>query len=383
MDLHTLHIEHAVLLGLYTALTVVNSSLHRRVRGAVWFPVFTFYLFLGSVLIALRGVVPDVFSVVLGGFFFPLAFACLHRSITEFFGLRQYLWRLQVLLAGVALVLLAGWGILSPHTAFRLIGLSLVLATQLTLTAVVVMRGSTGPLRLPGTTMVVVLVGLALNNLLRAVNLLIYGAPTNYATATALHLTLTVLLTSVLEGGVVVTYVWFTTAEMRHDLETQAMTDPLTHLMNRRAIELAAEKEIALARVTRRPLSAIMIDLDDFKQINDTMGHSFGDSVLKGVSRCLQHELRRSDFLARLGGDEFVVLLPGASLDVAKEMAERLCEHLGKFEMVSGETRTVIRASFGVSELRGTTVDWSELMMSCDRALYSVKDVGGNRVLTM
>ena len=383
MDLQTLHVEHAVLLGLFTALTVVNSSLHRRVRGAVWFPVFTFYLFLGSVLIALRGMVPTVFSVVMGGFFFPLAFACLHRSITEFFGLRRYLWRLQVGLAGGMLVWLVVWGIVWPHTAFRLIGLSLVLATQLTLTAVVVVKGSTGPLRLPGTTMAVLLASLALNYVVRAVGVAIYGVPRDYFSGTGLHLSLAVLVASVLEGGVVVAYVWFTTAELRHDLETQAMTDPLTHLMNRRAIELAAEKEIALARVTRRPLSAIMIDLDDFKQINDSMGHSFGDSVLKGVARCLQHELRRSDFLARLGGDEFVVLLPGASLSVAKEMAERLRDHLAKFDMVSGETRTRIRASFGVSELRGTTVDWGELMMSCDRALYSVKDVGGNQVLTL
>ncbi len=383
MDLQTLHIEHAVLLGLFTALTVVNSSLHRGVRGSVWFPVFTFYLFLGSVLIALRGVVPAVFSVVMGGFFFPLAFACLHRSITEFFGMRRKLWRLQVGLVAGMLAWLTVWGIVWPHTEFRLIGLSLVLMTQLTLTAVVVVRGSTGPLRLPGITMAVLLGGLALNYLVRSVSVMIYGVPQNYFLGTGLHLSLAVLLASVLEGGVVVAYVWFTTAELRHNLETQAMTDPLTHLMNRRAIELAAEKEIALARVTRRPLSAIMIDLDDFKQINDTMGHSFGDSVLKGVARCLQHELRRSDFLARLGGDEFVVLLPGASLSVAKEMAERLRDHLEKFDMVSGETRTRIQASFGVSELRGSTVDWGELMMSCDRALYSVKDVGGNRVLTV
>ncbi len=382
MDLQTLHIEHAVLLGLFTALTVVNSSLHRGVRGSVWFPVFTFYLFLGSVLIALRGTVPDVFSVVMGGFFFPLAFACLHRSITEFFGMRRRLWRLQVGLAAGMLVWLMVWGIVWPHAAFRLIGLSLVLMTQLTLTAVVVWRGSTGPLRLPGNTMVVLLAGLALNYLVRTVAVVIYGVPRNYFSG-GLHLTFAVLITTVLEGGVVVAYVWFTTAELRRDLETQAMTDPLTHLMNRRAIEVAAEKEISLARVTRRPLSAIMIDLDDFKQINDTMGHSFGDSVLKGVARCLQHELRRSDCLARLGGDEFVVLLPGASLDVAKEMAERLRDHLEKFEMVSGETRTRIQASFGVSELRGSTVDWGELMMSCDRALYSVKDVGGNQVLTV
>ncbi len=383
MDLHTLHVEHAVVLGIYTALTMVNSSLHRGVRGAEWFPVFTCYAFLGALLVALRSVIPDVFSLAVGGFFFPLAYACLHRSITEFFGLRQYLWRLQVGLSAAVSVWMIVWGMVWPHTAIWLIGFSLVLAIQLTLTAMVVAREAMGPLRLPGRAMVVALGGLALNNLVRIVNVLMHGVPRNYMLG-GLYLSVTVLLTTVLEGSVVVAYVWFTTAELRHDLEIQAMMDPLTRLMNRRAIEHAAQREIAAARVTREPLSAILIDLDHFKQINDTMGHNFGDSVLKGVARCLQHGLRKTDCLGRLGGDEFVILLPRTSLDVARDLAERLRDHLAKFDMVSGETRTRIHASFGVSQLGGgATVDWSELMMSCDRALYSVKDVGGNQVLTM
>ncbi len=382
MDLHTLHVEHAVVLGIYTALTMVNSSLHRGVRGAMWFPVFTLYAFLGALLVAMRSVIPDVFSLAVGGFFFPLAYACLHRSITEFFGLRQYLWRLQVGLSAAVSVWMVIWGMVWPHTAIWLSGFSLVLAIQLMLTATVVVREARGPLRLPGRAMVVALAGLALNNLIRLVNVLIHGVPRNYMSG-GVYLSVTVLLTTVLEGSVVVAYVWFTTAELRHDLEIQAMMDPLTRLMNRRAIEDAAQREIAAARVTREPLSAILIDLDHFKQINDTMGHNFGDSVLKGVARCLQHGLRKTDCLGRLGGDEFVILLPRTSLDVARDLAERLRDHLAKFEMVSGEMRTRIHASFGVSQLGGAAVDWSELMMSCDRALYSVKDVGGNQVLTM
>lgn len=171
-----------------------------------------------------------------------------------------------------------------------------------------------------------------------------------------------------------------TAAGLREDLHRQATTDPLTRLMNRRAIELAADREITWSRVSREPLSAIMVDLDGFKQINDCHGHQFGDTVLQDVARCLQTGMRARDQVGRLGGDEFVVLLPSTPVTAAREIAERLRSHLESFEIVSGESRIRVQASFGVSELTTGTRDWGQLMLNCDRALYSVKEIGGNQV---
>ena len=86
MDLHTLHVEHTVALGLYTVLTLVNSWLHRGMRGVNWFPVYNFFAFAGALLIALRGHIPNPVSIVMGCIFFPLAYLSLHLSLTNFLG---------------------------------------------------------------------------------------------------------------------------------------------------------------------------------------------------------------------------------------------------------------------------------------------------------
>jgi len=132
----------------------------------------------------------------------------------------------------------------------------------------------------------------------------------------------------------------------------------------------------------RQALSAILIDLDGFKQINDSFGHHSGDIVLIAVATCLKQKMRRQDHLARLGGDEFVLLLPNTAWEEASVVAERLrscLEETQPLAEVHGAAK--IRASFGVAELRSKEHGWDQLIMSCDRALYAVKELGGNQVL--
>jgi diguanylate cyclase (GGDEF)-like protein len=191
----------------------------------------------------------------------------------------------------------------------------------------------------------------------------------------------TLLATSVLQGAVTIAFVWMTAAGLRQELEMQASTDPLTGLLNRRAIGMAAEREIALGFLTRKPISAILIDLDDFKRINDSFGHQHGDAVLTTVARCLGKNLRPADQLARLGGDEFVVLLPNTEWETASRLAEKLRSCLEETDCAMHGRTTRVRASFGVAELRTHEPGWEQLMMSCDRALYAVKEMGGNQVL--
>ena len=111
---------------------------------------------------------------------------------------------------------------------------------------------------------------------------------------------------------------------LRKELREQAIRDPLTGLFNRRFMEESMNNEVARARRGNSNLGVIMLDLDKFKQLNDTHGHEAGDAMLRAVARLLLENIRAGDVACRFGGDEFVILMPGASLDAAMRKA-RIC----------------------------------------------------------
>ena len=381
MDMHTLHVEHAALLGLFTLLTVVNSIVHRGARGSRWFPAFTFCAFAGAMLIGLRGgTVPDAVSIMGGDLFFSVAYVFLHRSFTGFFGKRRYQWGMQLALAMVCAATLVRWTLITPDTQHRLFWYSLILCAQVTLSAWFVLRNAIGSMRWSAWMMGGLLLLLGANNLFRAAAVLWFGTPADYLQSRG-ALPWALLVTTVLQGAVTIAFVWMTAARLYGELETEAMTDPLTRLLNRRALDFWAEREVGESLDSELPLSAILIDLDDFKNVNDAWGHQSGDAVLLGVARCLEAEMRDDDRLARLGGDEFAVLLPRTSRYEATDIAERLRCCVEEMRCVSGETVMTVRASFGVAQMDEDVRGWEQLLQQCDRAMYRVKARGGNQVL--
>ncbi|GAB5602015.1 GGDEF domain-containing protein [Thermus sp. FJN-A] len=148
----------------------------------------------------------------------------------------------------------------------------------------------------------------------------------------------------------------------------QALTDPLTGLPNRRALEMSLEREAARVERGARPFSLVLLDLDDFKGINDAKGHAEGDRVLKEVARYLRGHVRKGDLVGRWGGEEFALLLPETDLKQADCLARRLQE---------GLSRLGYPASFGVAPYQG---DLQDLFLRADRALYRAKALGKNRV---
>lgn len=378
MDMHTLHIEHATLLGLYTLLTVVNSRLHRGTGGVNWFPIYNFYAFLGALLIVLRGSIPDPVSIIGGSLCFSLAYVFLSRSLTEFFGRHAFQWKLQVGLTFLNLIFLLQFGLISPNTYLRLTLFSLILGLQSALTAIFVLRNARRHLTEAAGLMGSLLVCLTLLFVVRGVVTFLLGAPRVYTDGSPL-LNWCLLGTSVLQGGVTVAFVWMTAAELRHELRAQATTDPLTQIMNRRAIELVAGREIRHSVISGNPLSVILLDIDNFKRLNDSLGHAHGDAALRAVALCLQQSMREHDHLARFGGDEFAVLLPSTSQPTANLVAERLRSCLDTISLGTESTPIRVRTSFGVS-VHHPAQDWSQLVAACDRALYQSKRLGGNRV---
>jgi len=166
------------------------------------------------------------------------------------------------------------------------------------------------------------------------------------------------------------------------ELEALARIDPLTGIPNRRHfLELA---EIEWSRYGRypRPLSVMMIDVDQFKSINDAFGHHAGDQVLSAIAQTLTSVRRHSDAVGRMGGDEFAVLLPETTLAQAKMAADRLIRAASQqeFEVDGKPIRATI--SVGVAEAWDAAADFAALMNRADQALYQAKSAGRNRVET-
>lgn len=165
----------------------------------------------------------------------------------------------------------------------------------------------------------------------------------------------------------------------RHAAEYLARIDPLTGLMNRRALTEQAERLRAAALRHKRPLSLILFDLDHFKFINDLHGHAVGDEVLKETAALLQRLCRRDDLAARWGGEEFILVLPDADIRAATNLAERLREQLQQRSLWAGDAAIELRASFGVAALRNQkSVD--ALIADADALLYRAKQGGRNRI---
>jgi diguanylate cyclase (GGDEF)-like protein/PAS domain S-box-containing protein len=167
------------------------------------------------------------------------------------------------------------------------------------------------------------------------------------------------------------------TKELQDSLAQQALHDPLTGLANRTL--LADRLELALADTTRTGtcLALLLLDLDDFKHVNDSLGHQTGDALLVEIASQLRHAVRPGDTVARLGGDEFAVVLPGADEPRAVQVAERLTQRVAAPLMVSGREIRV-GGSIGVT-VGGTQTTAEELLRQADEAMYAAKRQGKGR----
>jgi diguanylate cyclase (GGDEF)-like protein len=160
--------------------------------------------------------------------------------------------------------------------------------------------------------------------------------------------------------------------------ELRAATDALTGLPNRRAIDDHLKRLLAQAGRSLTPMSAILLDLDHFKAINDTYGHERGDEVLAAVGALMRTELRGADFAGRNGGEEFIVMLPDTDRAGAMRVAEHLRKAMHSFTL-PGVTRAVT-ASFGVASFPEDALEGATLLRLADRALYAAKQNGRDRV---
>ncbi len=170
-------------------------------------------------------------------------------------------------------------------------------------------------------------------------------------------------------------------AEANAQLAELLRTDMLTRLYTRRHFELSLEEHCAEAVRYKVPLSCLMIDLDHFKDVNDTFGHDMGDIVLREVAGILLYNARDADMVVRYGGEEFVILLPHTDSEGAKVIAERLCQTVADHDFDTIPDKRRLTLSIGVSSVReeGSVVA-KELVRHADQAMYQSKRNGRNQV---
>jgi len=164
------------------------------------------------------------------------------------------------------------------------------------------------------------------------------------------------------------------------EMSRLAITDSLTQIMNRRGLTVGLLDAMSQAERYSTPLTIAMIDIDHFKQVNDTHGHEAGDKVLKDVAAILSEALRMPDKVGRYGGEEFLIMLPHTTLAQGRKIADRIRASVSKWEFDIGEKKIKLTISIGVIQYKAGE-DLENFLSQADKALYEAKAGGRNQVV--
>ncbi len=170
-------------------------------------------------------------------------------------------------------------------------------------------------------------------------------------------------------------------SSLHDELQEQAIRDPLTGLYNRRYLDETLEREFSRARRADYPISVILIDVDEFKRVNDTYSHKAGDRVLRSLGEMIQHHVRAADIPCRYGGEEFVIILPETPIEVGVQRAEQLRAQFEAARFFKGQEPLVPTLSIGVASYPSDGRSAAKVLHAADLAMYASKSLGGNKAI--
>lgn len=381
IDFRTIHVTAAI----FACLCLYMLLIHRSTPGlrGVQQIVYGYAAFAtGAELLALRGLIPDFFSITVANSILILINVFLYWGIAELLHLRRpQRWLLTASVLPTAAISLY-FSYVQPDVSARIIAISAIAVLQYGFIVHLLLSGP-GPRRIhmPRRGLAALFTLYAALNIYRAWEAYLHDPRSLLSSAPTSNFSfLTPILIGVMTAlGVI----WLAMAQLQNELEAQSQTDPLTGLLNRRALEQIGTEAVAAARRQNSVLSLIVLDLDRFKSINDEHGHDGGDAALHHAARCLRDNLRAVDHIARLGGEEFVAVLPGTSPDHAAEIAENLRHCLASLTVEHLDQEIRLSASFGVAAMLPTDTTWVEILRRGDRALYLAKERGRDRVAVL
>jgi diguanylate cyclase (GGDEF)-like protein len=366
MDRLTLFSMQGGLLIFLGAVTYSAWRVQKRPHsdnGPMWFSLGFVIGGIGLLLQAYRGIIPAFYAIVLGNFLFLMNYVFMERALAITTKRRSSM----IWLLGVDIAVVAAYAYLTyirPDVMTRtLIAIVVMPVMQLPIWGHL-LRSKDTTIRPALRAMAAVLAAHALMNFIRIIGMMMLRNADVWFTWFGI----------ISVAGVALSFLWIDALRIREELERNAMTDPLTGLLNRRALDDFGLRALSRASRLGLPCSALAIDLNRFKQINDTYGHSAGDRALCAVAASLRSSLRLSDLATRVGGDEFLVLLPDADERIADEVAARLRKsiHSATVETVAGE-RFSIAVSIGCVTLRGDKMTIADLFHASDVKLYAEK----------
>jgi len=359
-------------LAMSVVLLIIAKTYPRNIRGLREWGFSVLVIALGIPLFVARDLIPDLFSIVLANLMLLAGFMLMNAGTRKFSGTPPRIKRALLLWFVFAYVSLFVWfTYFQPNIGMRIATLSLFTLVVILDHLVLVLK------KLPKTTgrhiLVFSLAVLIGSRIIRLAGLMLgFEQPTSIFDASTSQL-LYMALPSIMIPLGTISIIMVASEKLRQDLEFISRHDDLTQCLNKKSAIEELQREVARARRYTKKLAIMLIDLDKFKEINDTHGHLAGDKVLVDFAKRAKSSLRETDRLTRFGGDEFMAILPDTGLEQARLVASRLHE-AGK-----GSQPIAWSVSIGVSEWLDKDDSMAALLTRADKALYQSKSLGRNQ----
>ena len=359
MDFPTLFFVEASLLFLF-GLTMLASSVGQSVRsGNYWFAAANLC---GGVGLLLHCAFPNgsvLVTVVLANLLLFVELSLINKAFAEFMNRGRRVWLYLLALSVLMTLATARYTLWPEDHTLRIALISVVTIATATCSATLLFRSLDDGPKTSTAVMGALFSLYATTNTVRLFNVWRFPHQVFY------H----VWLDRTIIAGLAIGFLWMTNARLRASLEQLAGTDALTGTLNRRAVE----RESARFFNRNDRISALMLDIDSFKQINDGYGHQAGDLALCAVADCLRKTLRAEDLIARLGGDEFLVIMPGIDAETAQLAARRIQAQFAGLRVSCDNGEFGLCASIGITSIGGDDLTLQDLLRFGDRALYVAK----------
>ncbi len=375
----------SILVGALTAsltLAILFYSLARKEnRLFLWAAMSVGALTVTFFLVACRGIIPDFFSIIVANMVSLLYLVAYYELFVRLLSVRPRERIIIPLLAMIYFILLIRYTYYHPSFEARMIVRNFIMGP---LSALILKLLCSNPHKEQRVFYVFAAIPFALMLLFSVIRIVLYLFGPGYKAPS--FSSPTFALSVIFYAGIAVwtslSVVFIVATRLQDQIRNMALTDPLTGVFNRRALENALEREYAGAKRHGEPISLIMADLDHFKKINDTYGHQAGDAVLVHTANVFNKALRAGDVLARYGGEEFVAVLHGADVSMALSVAERLRSACKATPLVFQGRTISLTSSFGVAGCNEHADGYEDLLRKADNALYTAKEEGRDRVVS-
>ncbi|MEC4722897.1 GGDEF domain-containing protein [Noviherbaspirillum sp. CPCC 100848] len=356
-------------------LFVLGSGFLRDIKGLAHWGAACITMATAAFLFALRGIVPVLFSSFLPNLLVAVGVVTMHASLTEYGGFKRKT-KLLFLILGAAALALAWFTFVQDNYRARVITMSSTLTVLFTACALLIFRLKEKGFAERFTGLAFLATSVVM--LARCTAAFLQNSRVRPDTDTSLVHSVYMGTFAFSLVALSLGFMLMVSRAMHMKLEFLATRDQMTGVYRRDAFLALLDQTIAQSRLKRRPMSVLIIDLDNFKEVNDRHGHLTGDQVIIDFSSKVQQLLRRGDAIGRYGGEEFLVLLPDTTQDDAYSVADRIRAMAAEVWSKEVPAYTV---SIGVAPLVADYPDSATLIDAADKALYAAKKAGKNHVM--